>query len=535
MKPILHEVFMPLTNGLRLYNKILLPEESGKFPIVLIRTPYDRDPTKFPVDADAEIHGQEAFLSHGYAVVIQHCRGTGGSDGDFLPYQDERADGFECLDWLRTLPFYMGEIYLYGGSYLSTVHLCILDKLPDDVKGACLEVQDCRQYNISYLNGFFKHGLHMSWVIHQFKKKTYDSTVPAFDFPDCIRKRPISGLFGRLFGEGFPAHDIALEHPDPDDPFWVESPYVNTQYHAMEKCRIPLLLIGGYYDIYALGMREMWTQLPPEIRSRCAIVYGPWSHGRAVPNTDIAMPNAKSGERKWGVEWFEHLRHGSETPLVQEGKVTYYRIGEGWKQSDLFPTGTDSLTLYPQKNGTLADSPSNGSFTYRYNPEDPASFPGGSHSLGSNGGLMEQPCPNFRPDVLSFLSAPLEESFTMEGCPEITLDVSSDCDDTAVYARLDIVRNGHAWVIDDCIDSLRRGKGDYTPGERRKVTLKLDFSSWKFEPGDRIRMDVSSSNFPTFNAHTNTSELWCDAVQTVPAHNTVWLEGCKVDLPCAKK
>lgn len=146
-----------MPDGVPLYTYGAAPAGGGSCPIILTRTPYVQDA---PVDLAQYAEIQRDAIQRGYAVLTQHCRGCGRSEGEWIPYEAERADGLAWLDWVRTLPFYNGEIFLSGGSYPASVHLLYIDTNPADVKGAVLCAQDCNRYNILYRNGFFKWSLH---------------------------------------------------------------------------------------------------------------------------------------------------------------------------------------------------------------------------------------------------------------------------------------------------------------------------------------------------------------------------------------
>ena len=146
------ETWMTARDGVKLYTLLQLPEPDGRFPVIILRNPYALPET------DLEPLKNED--THGYAVVTQHCRGTGRSEGICIPYISERNDGLDLLEWIRKQPFYQGELFLSGSSYLTSVHYSYLNTDPPDIKAAFLPVQDSERYNILYRNGFFKSGLH---------------------------------------------------------------------------------------------------------------------------------------------------------------------------------------------------------------------------------------------------------------------------------------------------------------------------------------------------------------------------------------
>ena len=212
--PDTFEEMVPMPDGVKLYTYGIRPAPGTKCPIVIMRNPYV--PEK-PVDLAAFARKQSGNLARGYAYLVQHCRGCGMSEGDWIPYESERADGLALLEWVRKLPWYNGEIFLEGGSYLSSVHWSYLDTNPPDIKGACLSIQEVNRYNIAYRNGFFKAGLHGGWFAKGYKKKSHslqrDKSVSFSDFP-------LLDFSKRYWGEAVPALDNKLAHPNRDDPFW---------------------------------------------------------------------------------------------------------------------------------------------------------------------------------------------------------------------------------------------------------------------------------------------------------------------------
>ena len=146
------ECYVEMRDGVKLYTIIQLPHEGGRFPVIVKRNPY--------MTMESNIGEYQSEDTHGYAVVIQHCRGTAKSEGICVAYKNERNDGLDLLDWIRKQPFYNGELYLMGGSYCCSVHLSYINTDPPDVKAAFLAIQDSERYNVLYRNGVYKTGLH---------------------------------------------------------------------------------------------------------------------------------------------------------------------------------------------------------------------------------------------------------------------------------------------------------------------------------------------------------------------------------------
>ena len=156
-------------DGAEFFTAVFLPKKDGKFPVVISRTPYV-DATISEKDALlAAEKAHEEFLSHGYAVVFQHCRGQGLSSGEFIPYIHEREDGLFLQEWIRKQSFYQGELYLCGGSYGASLHYTTAP-FASDIRACALEVQDSDRYRICYRNGQMRKG-HAHWHFMLYKRQ----------------------------------------------------------------------------------------------------------------------------------------------------------------------------------------------------------------------------------------------------------------------------------------------------------------------------------------------------------------------------
>lgn len=515
------EEMVPMKDGVKLYTYCAAPAAGEKRAIVLYRNPYTA--LNKEVDVPAYAVGQKGTMDRGYVVIQQHCRGCGASEGDMNPYQNERADGLATLEWLRTLPFYNGEIFLAGMSYLSTVHLLYIDTNPPDVKGAVLEVQDCNRYNVLYRNGFFKNALHGGWFLGEYMKKNQNLTrnrgVGFNDFPLCDFSR-------RYYGFPVKYLDEPIAHPREDDPFWQTVAGGHDSYNAVTKAKFPILLTTRWYDIYTGGIFDMWNRIPAAQRAHCAMLVGAYDHGGSYnpKNSSTPVPFRKGTQGEvcpdLPFQWFDHIRKGAPLTFVKEGQIGYFALYENeWHFTPQLENGPVAHTFYLNKK-LLGEKPvEGGEITYTYDPKNLASFPGG---LCLNfGGMPIQPPPDFRPDVISFLSEPLPAMLDVRGRMKARLVCKSDCEDTCFYIRVSVVKGGVAFPLRDDITSLCYATPDYTPGTEKAVEFTFSDHAFRVSPGDLLRVDVSSSAGNLFAPHTN-----CKGLQSVQrtckiAHNTI--------------
>ena len=521
------EFMVPMTDGATLYTLLFTPADAAEtLPIVLIRSPYVLECPDFAETA----RNYAALLHGGYAVIFQHCRGCGRSGGECDPYQHEREDGLDTLAWIRTLPFYQHEIYLLGGSYLTSVHYSYLDTAPEDIAGAVLPVQDITRANICYRNGFFKSGLHGSWSVTMHKKKQI--TCKNY-ITDTFRTLPLSGISKTIFGETIPTFEEVLRHPWPEDPYY-QTPEGGVHYlHALDHISVPILFLTGFYDIYTEGILDFFDHLRPELRQQSALVVTPYDHGFEGINKKPDFPSSHLREEwpDYARNWFDAIRKKDTLRFVTPGCVTWYEQFSGrWKTAKTLEEGSLRREFYLSGNKLLAEKPAEkpAARTYIYNPFAPATFPGGCcHNFG---GMQIQDAPGCRYDILNFISDPLPEDMILQGSMELQMDVKTDRPDTCFYARISIIRNGVAYGMRDEITSLKRPYPDYQPGETVRLTLRFTRNAIRFSAGDAIRLDISSSCWPHFVPHTNRTGLYCTQTGADIARNTVICDGAKLIL-----
>ena len=522
MSFIIYHTYVPV-EGAEIFTVVYLPHEGGKFPTVLHRNPYyDRHENLSGEEIEAQV-GEDPeikkFIEAGYAFVFQHCRGTGKSTGEMIPYINERADSYAIREWVRNQPFYNGEMFIFGHSYSATVGL-ISAPFEPDVKGAILEAQDVERYNIIYRNGFFKRGLHGGWYMKMYKKKQIRNK----NFTnDSYRMLPLSDLSKTAFGEPSPEFDETLKHPCRDDDFWNSHVGGSDARGALNNVRIPILLVTGFYDIYTGGLFDMWREMDETARSMCTLVVHPFDHscrGYEQP-IDFEDGNPLKNNPQYRIEWCEAARGKCDFPF-ERGKITYYKLFDSKWCCDNFDTDTENKRI------TLGE----GSVTYKYNPYDPASFNGGlSLNFGGNAWQDE---PNLRFDIVSLFTSKFEEDTYVKGKIGVKLTVSSDCEDTCFYIRLSICKDEGYYGIRDDINQISNFSPNYNPGEKIEMTYSVDEHAFVIKKGEKLRIDISSSAFPLFVSHTNNRGLFSEQRTAKVATNTVYLEKSYVELPVSK-
>lgn len=510
-------IMLPV-EGAELHTTVCLPAANGRFPILLFRSPYvdaEENLTDSEIAARAaEAH--RAWIEAGYAVISQHCRGRGRSTGDCIPYIYEREDGLALQAWVREQPFYLGELYLFGRSYTSSVHFVTAPFAPD-IKGAVLEVQDCERYNCNYRNGFYKMGLHGGWYVGMYKKK---SRLAKAYVPESYNMLPLRNFSQTVFGEPAPDFDAILEHPDRDDPFWHTRFGGGEAHDAIKHANIPILLVTGFYDIYTGGVFDMWNSLDEATRRQSALLVTPYDHSGTEKSQPVAFPHGRADEAfgNYRLRWIEHVR-GREPAPIEPGKVTYYApYGDGWHTDDFAQPA--ACRRFPLGEGERS---------YRYNPYAPAKFKGG---LSANfGGTAYQDPPNSRYDILSFHTPEFTEATRVKGKMTARLTVRSTCPDTCFYIRLSLCTAEGDYGLRDDICAISTFVPDYVPGEEAVLDFTFDEHAFTIRPGQRLRIDVSSSAFPLYVPHTNRRGPFADQTGADVAVNTLICDRSTIELP----
>ncbi len=506
--------------GVKLYTTVLAPSKEGKFPIVIKRSPYVTNTIEIAEEELTELYKKdnEKWLNGGYAVVFQHCRGRGKSRGDCIPFVNEREDTRNLYDFARSLDFYNGELFLWGGSYCSEVHY-LASPYADDIKGASFRVKDTERYNFSYRNGMFKKSLLGDWYVTEVynkegnKGKNY--TKKTFDL------LPLSDFSKTVFGNSEPEFDEILKHPLKTDEYW-NTVSGGVQVRNAVKCvKFPVLLETSWYDIFTGGVFDTWNGMDEDTKNNSVLLVSAYDHGDNPPSSPIPLKDGSRDEHfgyDRDVMWFDYIRGKRNSPF-ETGKISYYNLfAESWTTDEFY-------TSKNIKEIKLGDK----DITYTYNPYDCAEFPGGLSS--GFGGVTFQPPANSRFDIITVYTSEFEEDIHIKGKMKATLNVSSDCEDTCFYLRVSIEKSEGDYGLREDITTLCYQLGDYTKNTKVPLEFSFDEHSFVVKKGERLRIDISSSDNNNYVRHTNNKGLFSEQTTAKVAHNTVYLDESYLYLP----
>lgn len=513
-------------DGYRLLTHLYLPEGEGPWPVIVYRTPY------FPGAPEGEfLQNISRHLERGIGFVFQHCRGTGGSEGVYEPNIYDREDGLALLRWLQEASW-CKSIGLTGCSYMGLTSWIVADALPSKVKGIYLEHYGIDRHLSAYCSGLFRQDILTAWAIGNAaevrEKPTFEGRIP---FEAEMRHMPQVTMDTDLLGAEIPWYRDWISHTDYTDPYW-HSGFWELLRSIPPKIQVPMTVVAGHFDHHLEGTLLGYNLLPEETKSRSRLIVGGWDHNFVTtPLLPGIVHDKDLNVDRDALEWFYSLLVEEKEP-VHEVKV--YAIGaDRWESLEEWPVeGAEKRTLY-LSGEFLSEKPScrKKALEYDYDPTDPVISVGGETLFSSNalkGSRLQEPV-GYRDDILFFRSAPLEEPLVIASSPVAHLWVSSDCEDTAFSVKISEERpDGSTYNIRTGIATLayRKDKlgprGTYQPGEIVELRIEMLPVLWQLQKGSRIRVDISSSDFPQYSIHSNCPGVWSEQKEVRTAREKVW-------------
>ncbi|MCR4764784.1 MAG: CocE/NonD family hydrolase [Bacteroidaceae bacterium] len=528
------------TDGLNLKTRIYKPTTAGPWPVLITRTPY----TYYGLE-DTDVQGRE-YASRGIAYIMQYCRGKGGSEGIYEPNVNERADGLALVNWVAAQPW-CKNIGLFGESYTALTAWIIADVVPEKVKGIFLHHYGIDRHLSAYSNGAFRQDILTAWAIdnaEEIKQKPAKSDNTKVYF-EQMAYMPQSQMDTHYFGVELPWYRDWIEHTDYNDLYWHQGVW-ETLRSIPPKIKVPIVVVAGHFDHHQEGTILGYNLLSEATKAKSQLIVGAWNHshvitpqiGQTEHATDINLTTLQ-------FQWFYDLLVKEDVP---KPNVMVYAIGEDkWHSLSAWPMkdNVQSVMYYLDKDGALIEE--RGETTkieYDYDPKNPVLSVGGETLFNSSTrrGSQLQPQPGYRPDVLSFVSSPLSEPLLIAGQVKINLHVSSDCDDTAfTYKLSEVFPDGRTYNIRTGITTLGfrnhplGARQTYIPGSGVELHIESLPIMWQLQQGSKIRLDISSSDFPQYSVHSNYAGVWSVQDKTRVAHQTLYLDQqSNIEIPLLK-
>ncbi len=571
-----HNLMIPMRDGARLATDVFRPARDGqvldeKLPVLLQRTPYDKTGRSL-------VERAKYFASHGYVVALQDLRGTYASEGEFTKYIGEGQDGYDAIEYLAKLPYSNGRVGMWGTSYAAHVQANAAKLRPPHLAAIVLNMGGMSN---GWDHKIRNHGAfelqQLTWAFRQLHNETKDPIVKKSLELEPVDKwlyaLPLrKGLNPLSIAPNFEDYILTMMTSGDYDEYWQHHD-INWQEHYDETADIPMVLVSGWYDSYAGGTVSNYVELEKRLTSPVSLVMGPWTHGG---NTRSHAGYVSFGEAAavsdfhdaFHLRWFDRVLKGKTTGDA-EAPVRVFVMGTGdghrdedgrmfhggyWRDADSWPLpGTREARFYFHADGSLSESPPSRAVaptTYTFDPEDPVPTIGGAFSSTSpvfEPGAYDQRETEAifgakkpylplaaRADVVAFQSAPLDEAVEVVGPIVVKLYVSSTAVDTDFTVKLVDVHppsedypRGFAMNLTDGILRTRyRSSAErqelMTPDEVYEITVEPFPTANVFGKGHRIRLDVSSSNFPRFDVNPNTGEPLGAHRRSMSADNAIY-------------
>ena len=523
-------VMLPMSDGCKLETIVYLPLGSAPFHTLIYRTPY-------MVYHQEDMATAEEYCKRGFAYVLQMCRGTGKSEGKWEPNVNEKCDGFDTQNWVAEQEW-CKDIGLLGFSYMTYTCWATVSGLNPKVKTMYMTHYGTDRFASLYKSGLFRMDLMTGWA-----KNNAGFPISA-SLLDTCRFIPQIEVDEKLWGKRVDWYRDWISNTNKGDPYWHQG-FWEELLQAPRSLEIPVCIGAGWFDHHLEGTVISFNELGAAARDHSHLRIGAWKHfyDTRIDGHSNELKNIDNSNAKSSLDWFTEVLVEGKTP---SRKVSVYFVGaDVWKEYDEYPVPSDYVqTLYFGVDRTLDDSFSDsGKISYEYDPSNPVMSHGSEimFTTQSAVGSLLQPEPNYRPDVISFISQPLDEDMVVCGAITVHLYVSSSAEDTAFTSKvMEVLPNGNAYNIRSSIVTLGYRNGEYerveyTPDDIVPVTLDHLDIAWKFAKGSRIRIDISSSDFPAYAAHTNYPGIWSMQSKTKVALQTI-LTGkdypSSVEIPC---
>ena len=529
-----------MRDGVTLAADIYRPRGEGKFPVLLIRTPYNRK--------DA---GTGVFLaSSGYVVIQQDVRGRFDSGGEFVPFRNEMNDGYDTVEWAASLPYSDGRVGMFGGSYVGATQMLAAASNPPHLTAIYPYITAAEYYEgWTYEGGALMQWFASSWasglVIDTLQRKASSLNLAG----EWVKTLPVNEY--RLLSTPTAA-DVAPYYRDwltheSNDEYW-KAIKVSDHYGKMN---IKALHSGGWHDIFSGGsirnFMDMQKLAPTaEARNGQRLLMGPWAHA-------ATSPEGKIGDVTFGkqavmdtngliLKWYDYVMKGKQNEFATS-PVRIFVMGDNvWRDEKEFPLARTQYTKYYLHSHKGANSLSGDGVlstaapkaektdTFDYDPSNPVPTIGGRLCCGTAlppGPFDQRPIEN-RTDVLVYSTPPLDQDVEVTGFITAELFASTSALDTDFTAMIvDVDPSGYARYLGDGIIRARYRNSTAKPevivrNKVYKYTIDLWATSNVFKAGHRIRVYVSSSNFPRFNRNLNTGESNNSSLRMEMARQTIY-------------
>ena len=534
-----------MEDGAVLRADIYRPTGSGPFPVILMRSPYD----KTAGQSNFGYTHPTWYARHGYIVVQQDCRGRWSSDGDFYPFRSEATDGYRTIEWAASLPGTTGRVGMYGYSYPGVLQLQAAASRAPHLATIC--------------PGFCSHDFYDGWLYDRGAfRLAFAATWSAFLSSDTARRARDRSALEQAWSSRrnarasywtLPLADYQgldpryapfffdwAAHPALDD-FWLD------QRVDLSAIAVPGLHVGGWFDAFVRGTIRSFRGIRKEAveeatRSSQKLLIGPWMHDPWAPLWDHATDAGPMAVDDWQLRWFNHFLKDQDTGVL-DAPVTAYVLGLGWMDlADWPPPDTHIHTFYLHSEGRANSVFGDGTLTdampeheppdiYYYDPCAPSMSVGG-HSCCSHDvapmGPADQADHESDPGVLVYTTRPFQTDVGIIGDVSLDLFAASTAVDADFVARLCLVdragvsRNVQEGIVRASYHDSLRTRTPIRPSTIIGYHLEIGPVALRVRQGERIRVDIASADFPQWDRNLNSmDDQAADLLASVPATQTI--------------
>ena len=527
---IQRHIAVPMRDGVKLYGDLYRPKREAKFPVLLVRTPYG-------VQRDGIHQNMMEFAQQGYAVFVQDVRGRYESDGQWEPFRTEGPDGFDTVEWLAKQPWSNGKVGLQGGSYLGHVQWRAATQTPPSLVTMFPAVASTSIYrNWLSHGGAFRLSFNFGWGVVRMPNRIMlpqswhsEKFSPTdLKYESILWHLPLSDIDLQSAGTAVPHFRDWVKHQSYDE-YWRS---VSDEEH-FEKVKVPAHTSGGWFDIFLNGTINGFTGMrrlggTEKARRESKMIIGAWGHGPSQKYGDVDFgPTANRDMIAHQLRWYDHYLKGVENGIDKEPPIQLFFMGVNqWRTAEDWPLpGTKFTPFYLTSDGGANSARGNGGISmskpaqtgkdeYLYDPNQPVPTLGGNNCCGTPtvAGPKDQRPLETRHDVLVYTGPILTEPVTIAGPVKMKLWAATDGRDTDWMVKLvDVSPNGFAMNIAEGILRARFRNGLdkmelLEPGKAYEFEVDMAGTANVFQKGHRIRVDITSSNFPQFDRNPNTGE-----------------------------
>ena len=547
---IQRDVPLKTRDGVTLRGDIYRPNSPDKFPVILMRTPYDKS-------VGWAVAPAPRIVARGYVLIIQDVRGRYRSEGEWYPFRHEQADGYDSVEWAASLPYSNGKVGMMGASYVGATQMLAAISTPPHLAGIAPNVTASNYHDgWTYQSGAFEQWFDQNWTT-QLARNTLDRLID--ENTDARVGAPTLPLvnypvfnFGQLPAEAQLTAAIApyykdwLAHPDYDD-YWKQWSIEEN----FAKIAVPALQVGGWYDIFSIGTLRNYIGVKAHGATEAARnqqhllmqIGGHAGFGRRIGGVDFGPHALENPYTDVILDWYDYLFKGAHNQFSTDKPVKIFVMGANeYRQEDDWPPPQVHYVNYFLHSGGKANSLRGDGFlstaapkseapdSYIYDPGNAVPTIGGPLCCAQElmePGPRDQRSVENRDDVLIYSMGPLGEDVEVTGPIKMTLFVKSSAVDTDFTGKLvDVAPDGFAEDVAEGILRLRyRDSQEHAllmnPGETYRISVDLWSTSNVFLRGHTLRLEVASSNFPRFDRNLNTGEEIKSARRFVSAKNTI--------------